>query len=51
MKTISYQVEGGILFDRTNPEHVAEAKKLNVKQIDLVVCNLYPFEQQLKIQK
>jgi phosphoribosylaminoimidazolecarboxamide formyltransferase/IMP cyclohydrolase len=45
MKTISFQVESGILYDRTNPLHVKEAKNLGVKQIDLVVCNLYPFEQ------
>ncbi len=51
MKTISYQVEGGILFDRTNPSHVRQAKELNVKQIDLVVCNLYPFEQTVKDPK
>ncbi len=51
MKTISFGVEGGILFDRTNPSHVREAKELNVKQIDLVVCNLYPFEQTVKDPK
>lgn len=45
MKTISFQVESGILFDRTNPKHVEEAKKLDIKPIDIVVCNLYPFEQ------
>jgi len=51
MKTISYQVEGGILFDRTNPTHVEQAKELKIKQIDLVVCNLYPFEQTIKNPK
>jgi phosphoribosylaminoimidazolecarboxamide formyltransferase/IMP cyclohydrolase len=51
MKTISYQVEGGILFDRTNPTHVKQAKELGIKQIDLVVCNLYPFEQTIKDPK
>lgn len=45
MKTISFQAEGGILFDRTNPDHVRQAKELNVPRIDIVVCNLYPFEQ------
>jgi phosphoribosylaminoimidazolecarboxamide formyltransferase/IMP cyclohydrolase len=45
MKTISFQVESGILFDRTNPSHVKQAKDLGVKRIDLVVANLYPFEQ------
>jgi phosphoribosylaminoimidazolecarboxamide formyltransferase/IMP cyclohydrolase len=51
MKTISYQVEGGILFDRTNPSHVKQAKELAVKEIDLVVCNLYPFEQTIQDPK
>lgn len=45
MKTISFQVEGGILYDRTNPSHVEEAKDLGIKRIDLVVANFYPFEQ------
>lgn len=44
MKTISFQIESGILYERNNPNHVKEAKKLNVLQIDIVVCNLYPFE-------
>lgn len=43
MKSISYQVEGGILYDRNNPKHVAEARKLRIPRIDVVVCNLYPF--------
>ncbi|MEK7165717.1 MAG: bifunctional phosphoribosylaminoimidazolecarboxamide formyltransferase/IMP cyclohydrolase [Patescibacteria group bacterium] len=45
MKTISFQVESGILYDRTNPSHVQQAEKLGVKKIDIVVANLYPFEQ------
>ena len=45
MKTISFQAEGGILFDRTNPSHVDQAKALGIKSIDIVVCNLYPFER------
>jgi len=28
MKTISYQVEGGILFDRTNPSHVKTSQRI-----------------------
>lgn len=46
MKTISFQIESGILFDRKNPKHVDEANKLNIPQIDIVVCNLYPFEEE-----
>ncbi len=45
MKTISFQIESGILYDRTNPEHVKEAKTLGIIPIDIVVANLYPFEQ------
>src|SRR3989344_5386943 len=45
MKTISFQVESGILFDRKNKKHQKEAKKLKIKPIDIVVCNLYPFEE------
>src|SRR3989344_3732761 len=45
MKTISFQVESGILFDRSKISHQKEAKKLKIPFIDIVVCNLYPFEQ------
>ena len=51
MKTISFQVESGILYDRTNPAHVKEAKTLKIKPIDIVVCNLYPFEETIKKPK
>jgi phosphoribosylaminoimidazolecarboxamide formyltransferase/IMP cyclohydrolase len=44
MKTISFQIESGILFDRTNKKHTKEAKALTIPSIDIVVCNLYPFE-------
>ena len=45
MKTISFQIESGILFDRKNKSHIKQAEKLNIPQIDMVVCNLYPFEE------
>ena len=45
MKTISFQVESALLYDRKNPGHKKEAKALGIKQIDVVVCNLYPFEK------
>lgn len=48
MKTISFQIESGILFDRSNKDHVKEAKDLKIKPIDIVVCNLYPFEHTIK---
>ncbi len=43
MKTISFQIESALLFDRE--EDAEEAESLNIKPIDMVVCNLYPFER------
>jgi len=50
MKTISFQIESGILFDRSNSSHVKQAKELKIKPIDIVVCNLYPFEKTNSIE-
>ena len=41
MKTISFNVESAILFDRERDSE--EAESLGIKPIDMVVCNLYPF--------
>ncbi|NQV19641.1 MAG: bifunctional phosphoribosylaminoimidazolecarboxamide formyltransferase/IMP cyclohydrolase [Armatimonadetes bacterium] len=41
MKTISFNIESALLFDREKDKQ--EAEKLNIKPIDMVVCNLYPF--------
>jgi len=51
MKTISFQIESGILFRRNNPIHQKQAKQLGIKPIDIVVCNLYPFEETTKDPK
>ena len=45
VKTLHPRVHGGLLFKRGNPKHVAEARKCGFEPIDLVVVNLYPFEQ------
>ncbi|MBI2029787.1 bifunctional phosphoribosylaminoimidazolecarboxamide formyltransferase/IMP cyclohydrolase [Candidatus Gottesmanbacteria bacterium] len=50
MKTISFQIEGGILFDRSNKTHQKQAKDLGIIPIDMVVCNFYPFEQKNSIE-
>lgn len=50
VKTISSKIEAGILFDRGNPLHVKEAKDLEIKPIDIVICNLYPFEEKPSIE-
>ncbi|NOZ35687.1 MAG: bifunctional phosphoribosylaminoimidazolecarboxamide formyltransferase/IMP cyclohydrolase [Chlorobi bacterium] len=46
MKTISFNIESALLFDRE--KDAEEAAKLSIKPIDLVVCNLYPFEKVMK---
>ena len=50
MKTISFKIESGILFDRKNKKHRAEASKLKIKPIDIVICNFYPFEKRRSIE-
>ena len=45
VKTLHPKIHGGLLALRDNPEHVATCKKHNIEYIDLVVVNLYPFEQ------
>jgi phosphoribosylaminoimidazolecarboxamide formyltransferase / IMP cyclohydrolase len=45
MKTISFQFESALLFDRDDEDHRRQAEELGIEPIDLVVCNLYPFEQ------
>ena len=45
VKTLHPRVHGGLLFKRENPQHVAEAKECGFDPIDLVVVNLYPFEE------
>lgn len=48
MKTISFSIEAGIFFDRSNPIHVKEAEKFEIKQIDMVICNFFPFKEIVK---
>src|SRR5258708_18654278 len=51
MKTISFAIESALLYDRKNLQHLKEAKNLKIKQIDIVVCNLYPFEKTITDKK
>ena len=44
VKTLHPRIHGGLLFRREVPEHVADAGRLGIDPIDLVVVNLYPFE-------
>ncbi|MDR0499548.1 MAG: bifunctional phosphoribosylaminoimidazolecarboxamide formyltransferase/IMP cyclohydrolase [Holophagales bacterium] len=44
VKTLHPKIHGGLLFRREISAHVDDAKRLNIEPIDLVVVNLYPFE-------
>lgn len=44
VKTLHPNVFGGILKDRANPQHVAEAREHRIPTISTIVANLYPFE-------
>jgi phosphoribosylaminoimidazolecarboxamide formyltransferase / IMP cyclohydrolase len=45
IKTLHPRVHGGILARRDVPEHVKAMEDHGIRPIDLVVINLYPFEQ------
>jgi phosphoribosylaminoimidazolecarboxamide formyltransferase / IMP cyclohydrolase len=45
VKTLHPRIHGGILARRDLPEDLAELETNNIRPLDLVVVNLYPFEQ------
>ncbi|MDA7920419.1 bifunctional phosphoribosylaminoimidazolecarboxamide formyltransferase/IMP cyclohydrolase [Verrucomicrobiales bacterium] len=45
VKTLHPKIHGGLLHRRDIDEHVEQAKKNGILPIDLVVVNLYPFEE------
>ena len=45
VKTLHPNVHAGILARRDVPEHMEQLKKMNIKKIDMVVVNLYPFKE------
>jgi phosphoribosylaminoimidazolecarboxamide formyltransferase/IMP cyclohydrolase len=45
VKTLHPKVHGGILHRRENPAHVAAVAEHSIQPIDMVVVNLYAFEQ------
>ncbi|MEO7803882.1 MAG: bifunctional phosphoribosylaminoimidazolecarboxamide formyltransferase/IMP cyclohydrolase [Actinomycetota bacterium] len=44
VKTLHPKIHGGILADRRNAQHLSQLREYGIAPIDLVVCNLYPFE-------
>jgi len=47
VKTLHPKIHGGILSRRSNPEDMEEVKKHGIDTIDMVVVNLYPFEESI----
>jgi len=50
VKTLHPKIHGGILADRSKPEHLADLEAQGIEPIDLVVCNLYPFRSDPSIE-
>jgi phosphoribosylaminoimidazolecarboxamide formyltransferase/IMP cyclohydrolase len=50
VKTLHPMIHGGILADRSNPDHVADLEARGITPIDLVVANLYPFTSEPGIE-
>lgn len=48
VKTLHPTVMGGILYRRENQEDLSQAKQYNIPPIDLIIVDLYPFEETLK---
>ena len=48
VKTLHPSVFGGILGKRNDEVHVAEMKEYNIPEMDLVIVDLYPFEETVK---
>ncbi len=45
VKTLHPKIHGGLLFRRNQKAHVSEATQHGIAPIDMVVVNLYPFEE------
>ena len=48
VKTLHPSVFGGILGKRSDPKHIEEMETYHIPEIDLVIVDLYPFEETVK---
>ncbi len=48
VKTLHPKIHAGILNIRKNKQHLKDIKKNNFENIDLVICNFYPFEKTIQ---
>ena len=44
VKTLHPKIHGGLLAEWNNTEHSAQTEAHGISPIDMVICNLYPFE-------
>jgi len=51
VKTLHPKIHGGLLSVRDNPEHMRQAEEHQIGLIDMVVVNLYPFEETISREK
>jgi phosphoribosylaminoimidazolecarboxamide formyltransferase/IMP cyclohydrolase len=50
VKTLHPKIHGALLAVSDNPDHVKEMREHDIRPIDMVVVNLYPFEQTIARQ-
>lgn len=48
VKTLHPRIHAGILAQRTKSDHMQTLQQHEISPVDLVVCNLYPFEETIK---
>jgi phosphoribosylaminoimidazolecarboxamide formyltransferase/IMP cyclohydrolase len=48
IKTLHPAIEGGILALRDKEEHMKQLQELHIPPIDIVIANLYPFEETIQ---
>jgi phosphoribosylaminoimidazolecarboxamide formyltransferase/IMP cyclohydrolase len=50
VKTLHPRIHGGLLSRRDNPKDMEEIRKYGIEMIDMVIVNLYPFEETISKQ-
>ncbi len=48
VKTLHPNIHAGLLAVRSNPEHMEQLKELDIRPVDMVVINLYPFRETIQ---
>ena len=48
VKTLHPNIHGGLLYKRDDEKHIETMKDLDIDSIDMVINNLYPFEETIK---